>query len=54
VNNLRDEGAGFGPTNRVTLLGRNGTTEELPLMPKAQVAEALLDRILAARQEETS
>lgn len=54
VNNLRDEGAGFGPTNRVTLLGRNGTPQELPLMPKAQVAEALLDRILAARQEETS
>jgi len=53
VNNLRDEGAGFGPTNRITLLGRDGTTEELPLMPKAEVAEALLDRILAVRQEET-
>ena len=54
VNNLRDEGAGFGPTNRITLLGRDGTTEELPLMPKSEVAEALLDRVLAARQEETS
>ena len=54
VNNLRDEGAGFGPTNRVTLLRRNGTAEELPLMPKAEVAEALLDRILAARQETKS
>jgi phosphopantothenoylcysteine decarboxylase/phosphopantothenate--cysteine ligase len=54
VNNLRDEGAGFGPTNRITLLGRDGTTEELPLMPKAEVAEILLDRVLAAHQEETS
>jgi len=54
VNNLRDEGAGFGPTNRITLLGRDGTTEELPLMPKAEVAEALLDRVLTARQEQNS
>jgi len=54
VNNLRDEGAGFGPTNRITLLGRDGTTEELPLMPKAEVAEALLDRIMAARHETNS
>jgi phosphopantothenoylcysteine decarboxylase/phosphopantothenate--cysteine ligase len=54
VNNPTEEGAGFGPTNRVTLLRRDGTAEELPLMPKAEVAEALLDRVLTAHQEETS
>jgi len=54
VNNPTEEGAGFGPANRVTLLRRDGATEELPLMPKADVAEALLDRILAAYQEQSS
>ena len=51
VNNPMEEGAGFGPTNRVTLLRRNGPAEELPLMPKADVAEALLDRVLVSHQE---
>jgi phosphopantothenoylcysteine decarboxylase/phosphopantothenate--cysteine ligase len=54
VNNPTEEGAGFGPTNQVTLLGRDGTAEELPLMPKADVAEALLDRVLAAHREPDS
>lgn len=48
VNNPTEDGAGFGPTNRVTLLRRNGPPEALPLLPKAEVAEALLDRVLAA------
>jgi phosphopantothenoylcysteine decarboxylase/phosphopantothenate--cysteine ligase len=48
VNNPTEDGAGFGPTNRVTLLRRNGPPEALPLLPKAKVAEALLDRVLAA------
>jgi len=51
LNNLSEEGAGFGSdTNRVTLLSADGATDELPLMPKPDVAEALLDRILTARQ----
>jgi phosphopantothenoylcysteine decarboxylase/phosphopantothenate--cysteine ligase len=46
VNNPLEEGAGFGPsTNRVTLLGRDGSREDLPLMSKPDVADALLDRI---------
>jgi phosphopantothenoylcysteine decarboxylase/phosphopantothenate--cysteine ligase len=50
LNDLTKEGAGFGPsTNRVTLLSRDGTTEDLPLMQKPDVAEAILDRVLAAR-----
>ena len=40
---------GFGAdTNRVTLLGRNGEVEELPLAPKAEVAELILNRIFGA------
>jgi len=46
LNNPTEEGAGFGPgTNRVTLIHRSEEAEQLPLMPKRDVAEALLDRI---------
>ncbi|MEF8815721.1 MAG: bifunctional phosphopantothenoylcysteine decarboxylase/phosphopantothenate--cysteine ligase CoaBC [Salinibacter sp.] len=54
VNNPTEDGAGFGPTNRVTLLRHDGPSEELPLMPKAEVADALLDRVCAAQEERTS
>ena len=55
VNNPTEEGAGFGPsTNRITLLRRDGTAEDLPLLPKAEVAEALLDRVGAASQDDSS
>ncbi len=54
LNDLTEEGAGFGPsTNRVTLLSRDGTTEDLPLMPKSEVAEAILDRVLATHPDDT-
>jgi phosphopantothenoylcysteine decarboxylase/phosphopantothenate--cysteine ligase len=53
LNDLTEEGAGFGPsTNRVTLLSRDGTTEDLPLMKKSAVAEAILNRVLAARSSD--
>jgi phosphopantothenoylcysteine decarboxylase/phosphopantothenate--cysteine ligase len=43
---LRDAGAGFGhDTNRVTLLTRHNDPEALPLMTKAAVARAILDRL---------
>jgi phosphopantothenoylcysteine decarboxylase/phosphopantothenate--cysteine ligase len=52
LNDLTEEGAGFGPsTNRVTLLPRDGTAEDLPLMPKPDVAEAILDRVLSAPEK---
>jgi phosphopantothenoylcysteine decarboxylase/phosphopantothenate--cysteine ligase len=55
VNNPMEDGAGFGAsTNRVTLLPRDGAPEELPLMPKPDVAEVLLDRVLASQQERGS
>jgi len=46
VNDALDPGAGFEKdTNRVALLGRDGTREILPLQSKRQVAEAILDRV---------
>lgn len=46
VNDATEAGAGFGvDTNRVTLIGRNGETESLPLQSKADVADAILDRV---------
>ena len=49
LNNPLESGAGFGPTNRVTLMHRDGYKEDLPTMPKVEVAEAILDRVAAVR-----
>ena len=47
LNNVSEEGAGFGTeTNRVTLIGKDGSSFPLEVMPKQEVATALLDRIL--------
>ena len=46
LNSLNDEGAGFGhDTNKVTLMTPGTKPEQLPLMSKAQVASAILDRL---------
>ena len=46
LNDAREAGAGFGvDTNRVTFLLRDGSEEILPLMPKTEVADAILDRV---------
>lgn len=46
LNSLRDTGAGFGhDTNKVTLLVPGTDPVELPLMSKADVARAILDRL---------
>jgi len=43
LNSLRDAGAGFGvDTNRVTILGRDGSSHATPLLTKAQVAEEIV------------
>lgn len=48
ANSAREAGAGFGyDTNRVTILAADGGVDELPLMPKREVADAILDRIEA-------
>jgi phosphopantothenoylcysteine decarboxylase/phosphopantothenate--cysteine ligase len=47
VNDATEEGAGFGvDTNRVTLLARGGADEQLPLMPKRELADVILDRVV--------
>ena len=48
VNDATEDGAGFGvDTNRVTLIDRHGSEEQLPLLPKGDVADAILDRVEA-------
>lgn len=43
LNNPNDEGAGFGPgTNKVTILGVDGSERALPVMPKTELADAIL------------
>ena len=52
VANLVGQGAsGFGSdTNQVSLLYRDGRTEDLPLMDKGTLANMLLDRVLEIRK----
>ena len=48
LNPAGQPGAGFGTgTNRVLLLGADGSREAFPTMEKAALAEALLDRVSA-------
>jgi phosphopantothenoylcysteine decarboxylase/phosphopantothenate--cysteine ligase len=48
ANDATEAGAGFGvDTNRVTLVLSDGREEHLPLMSKAAVADAILDRVEA-------
>lgn len=48
VNNPNEDGAGFGSsTNQVAVIEREGDTEELPMMPKSELAHILLERVLA-------
>jgi phosphopantothenoylcysteine decarboxylase/phosphopantothenate--cysteine ligase len=47
LNHADEEGSGFEvDTNRVTLIGRSGEAESLPVMAKQDVAERILDRIV--------
>ena len=46
ANDITAPDAGFAAeTNRVVILGREGSTEELPLMSKTAVAETVLERV---------
>jgi len=52
ANDVTEPGAGFATdTNRITLIDARGQVETLPLMSKAAVAEALLDRVVALLEE---
>lgn len=51
-NDVAEPGSGFGSdTNRVTIYARDGSAQELPLLPKRAVADRLLDRLVAALDE---
>jgi phosphopantothenoylcysteine decarboxylase/phosphopantothenate--cysteine ligase len=47
LNDAREPGAGFEvDTNRVTILGRDGSEHSLPLLSKHDVADAILDQLI--------
>ena len=47
ANDVRQPGAGFDvDTNLVKILDPTGGVEELPLLPKREVADRILDRIV--------
>lgn len=51
ANDVTKPGSGFGTeTNQVTLIGRDGTLEELPQMSKEEVAWVILDRVASTRK----
>ena len=48
LNSLQDPGAGFGvDTNKVTLLFADGTKNDLPLLLKQEVADAIIERVIS-------
>ena len=49
ANDVAEPGSGFGTdTNRVSILAADGSRDDLPLLTKREVAEAILDRISRA------
>ena len=46
LNSLRDEGAGFGvDTNRVFIMGRDGSRTESTLLPKSEIARLIVKTV---------
>lgn len=53
ANNVAEAGAGFGvDTNIVTIYTRDGQAQSLPQMSKADIADRILDAVVAAQQKE--
>ena len=49
ANDITQEDSGFNvDTNRVVIIGRDGTEEALPLLTKYEVGHRLLDRVMEA------
>jgi phosphopantothenoylcysteine decarboxylase/phosphopantothenate--cysteine ligase len=47
ANDITDAESGFAvDTNKVTILSRDGSVEDLPLMTKREVAERILDKVV--------
>ena len=52
ANDVAEPGSGFGTdTNRVVILAADGSRDDLPLLSKREVADRLLDRVVAALDE---
>ncbi len=52
ANDITEKDCGFGTeTNRVTIIDSKGKAEELPLLPKGEVADMILDRIISLRKD---
>ncbi|MCX5991348.1 MAG: bifunctional phosphopantothenoylcysteine decarboxylase/phosphopantothenate--cysteine ligase CoaBC [Chloroflexi bacterium] len=48
ANNITEAGSGFGAdTNKVALIDAQGNVDELPLMPKSEVAHRILDKVVS-------
>lgn len=46
LNSLRDKGAGFGvDTNKVTIIGRDGSHKESPLLSKKEIARLIINTV---------
>jgi phosphopantothenoylcysteine decarboxylase/phosphopantothenate--cysteine ligase len=46
ANDVTAKGSGFGvDSNRVTIIGKDGKAESLPLLSKREVADRVLDRV---------
>ena len=46
LNSLRDKGAGFGvDTNKVTIIGRDGSRKESPLLSKQEIARLIINTV---------
>jgi phosphopantothenoylcysteine decarboxylase/phosphopantothenate--cysteine ligase len=53
ANDVTRAGAGFGhDTNLVAIVDFHGHVEELPLLPKRQVARLIFDRVVRIRQQQ--
>lgn len=51
LNNLRDEGAGFGgETNKVTVFGKDGSVHEFPMQSKRRLARELLEVFVPTKE----
>lgn len=55
ANDITRTDSGFGAdTNKVTLIGRDGKAESLPLMSKREVADKVLDRVVELSRDRGS
>ena len=51
ANDVSQEGSGFSSdTNQVKIIDQEGTIEDLPLLPKGEVAELILNRLKEMRK----